>query len=251
VNDASNASICLSGNVGIVVALPEELATLTRQKLGRGQSLKLARCTIIYSGAGSENAANAARQLTETGIDCLISWGCAAGLSNTLKPGDLVLANQVMTDCKQYDVDADWHNELLRQIRHDRFSLQTGTLFTSTKLIDRSEEKKRIQNESQAIALDMESAAIAEAAQHAGVPFLVIRSIADPVSADLPAAISASLNDEGEVALFRLLRHLLRHPTEVIGLIQLGLHFHAAQQTLKAIAQQLEITGTYLAPATN
>ncbi|MGR9116693.1 MAG: phosphorylase family protein [Gammaproteobacteria bacterium] len=242
-NDSSETSIISDGNVGIVVALPEELATLTRQKLVRGQPLKLGHCWIIYSGAGQDNAARAAKQLLEKGVDGLISWGCAAGLADDMKPGDLALASQVLTDGKQYSISIDWHSEVLRRLQDSSITLHAGKLFTSTKLIDRSEEKKRIRQGSQAIALDMESAAIAEVAKLAGLPFLVIRSVADPASADLPGAISASLDNEGQVELARLLRHLLRHPLEVIGLIRLGLHFHAAQKTLKTVARQLGITG--------
>jgi adenosylhomocysteine nucleosidase len=35
------------------------------------------------------------------------------------------------------------------------------------------------------------------------------------------------------------LRFLLTHPWEASGLIKLGLHFHAAQKTLRTIAKQL------------
>lgn len=245
------ASSAVTDNAGIIVALPEELATLTKQKLEPGQSLKLDHCWIQYSGAGSENAARAARELMEKGVDCLISWGCAAGLADDLKPGDLTLAKRVSNDQGDFDTENALHDNVHQRLIGSGVSVNCGKLFTSKNLVDSSDEKVRIRQLSKAIALDMESAAIAEVATQANLPFLAIRSIADPVTSDLPKAVLVSLNAEGQVELVRLLRHLLLHPLEIIGLIRLGLHFHAAQRTLKTVAEILNLSGADQAPTTN
>jgi S-methylmethionine-dependent homocysteine/selenocysteine methylase len=72
------------------------------------------------------------------------------------------------------------------------------------------------------------------------LPFLAIRAIVDPVNMDLPLAISYSLNDRGEVELGKLLLFLFLHPTELPGLIKLGLNFSTAKKTLKSIAKHLD-----------
>ena len=87
----------------------------------------------------------------------------------------------------------------------------------------------------------MESFAIAKVAQAHSLPFLPVRAIADPRTMDLPKAVSHGLNDQGEVELSKLLLYLLWHPTELPGLIALGLHFSAAQKTLKEVAKQLDV----------
>jgi adenosylhomocysteine nucleosidase len=68
---------------------------------------------------------------------------------------------------------------------------------------------------------------------------VAIRAIADPASMNLPNAISHSLNNNGQVVLARLLKYLISHPWEIPSLIKLGLHFNAAQKTLKTVALQL------------
>ena len=57
---------------------------------------------------------------------------------------------------------------------------------------------------------------------------------------DLPKAINHSLNDEGDIVLGKLLLFIALHPTELPGLIKLGLHFNAAKNTLKLVAKQLD-----------
>ncbi|MDD2759424.1 MAG: phosphorylase [Methylomonas sp.] len=236
--------------VGIVVALPEELRTLSPEKIEQGQCRRFGKTWIAYSGTGIENAANAAKSLVENGAQILISWGCAAGLASELKPGDLVLAEQVLSERGQFETDLQWRSYIGQKLS-STLSVKNGRLFTNPKLVGLSLDKQRIRQSSLAVALDMESVAIAEVASQASVPFLVIRSIADPVDMDLPQAVLAGLNDKGQIELGKLLTYLLRHPWEVIGLIRLGLHFRAAQNTLKIAAKQLAILEALPFPIAN
>ena len=82
---------------GIVVALPEELTTLTSKKIDKGRCFFITdKLLVAYSGAGHVNAKSAAELLVAKGATRLISWGCAAALSESLKPGDLILADELI-----------------------------------------------------------------------------------------------------------------------------------------------------------
>lgn len=223
--------------LGIVVALPEELATLTRRKLARGQSLDLGNCWIAYSGAGMSNAAQAARQLLEKGAGRLISWGCAAGLAENAKPGDLVLADAVVTAQQTIPADVAWATELQQNL--PALTIHRGSLYTSDSLVGRSLDKRALHRQNGALALDMESAAVAEVARQVDIPFNVVRTVADPVDMDLPNAVVQALDVDGQVSLPKLLTYLLTHAGEIPALIRLGLHFQAAQKTLKTVAREL------------
>jgi hopanoid-associated phosphorylase len=233
---------------GIVVALPEELTTLTSKKIGKGGSLSMAdNLRLAYSGAGAVNAEAASERLVAEGATRLISWGCAAALDSSLKPGDLVLADKLM-DAGQNEIiiDAGWHGEVKTGLA--KFAaVHAGCLIESKSLVSSGRDKKQLRALTGAVALDMESIAIAKVARQHGLPFLAIRAIADPVDMDLPLAINHSLNDQGDVVLGRLLRFLVTHPAELPGLITLGLHFNAARKTLKSIAGHLD-TVTGLSP---
>jgi adenosylhomocysteine nucleosidase len=229
---------------GIVVALPEELTTLTSKKIDKGCCLFMVdRLLVAYSGAGRENAQSAAELLVAKGATRLISWGCAAALSASLKPGDLVLADELFDaeGCRdaKFCVSTEWHSYVKKLLLSD-IIVHTGCLAESKNIVSSSKDKKQRQSITGAVALDMESVAIAKVAKQHELPFLAIRVIADPVNMNIPLAINYSLNDRGEIVLGKLLLYLFLHPAELPGLIKLGLHFHAATNTLKSIARHLD-----------
>lgn len=228
---------------GIVVALPEELTTLTSLTIKKGSGAFIAgRLLVAYSGAGSANAQAAAEMLIAKGATRLMSWGCAAALSTTLKPGDLILADKLVDaegvkDVK-FPVSSEWCRHTKNLLSSHVF-IHTGSLAESEKIVSLSEDKKMVALKTNAIALDMESIAIAKVAGQNNLPFLAIRAIADPLDMDLPKAIYHSLNDQGDVVLSKLLFHLVLHPAELPGLINLGIYFNAAKKTLKLVAKHL------------
>ncbi len=230
---------------GIVVALPEELTTLTSKKIDKGSCLFIAdNLLLAYSGAGSINAEAAADLLVAQGATRLISWGCAAALNVSLKPGDLILADKLIDaeGCRdsKFCVSTDWHNDVKNRLA-TFVTVHTGCLAESKGIVSSSKDKKQLQSTTGAVAVDMESVAIAKVAGRCTLPFLAIRAIADPIAMDLPRAINYSLNEGGDIVMSKLLLFLVLHPAELPGLIKLGLHFNAAKKTLKAIANHLDV----------
>jgi adenosylhomocysteine nucleosidase len=228
---------------GIVVALPQELGTLTTRKVVKGQCVFLTDTIVLaYSGAGASNAEAAANLLIAQGATQLISWGCAGALSPDLTAGELVLADKLISaNGATIMVDHAWHQHTRTVLeKASGFALRCGSLLESKTLVATSHDKQQLHQQSNAIALDMESVAVANVAHAHALPFLVIRAIADPVTMDLPQAVSHALNEQGDVQLGKLLTYLLTHPSELKGLITLGQHFNAAKRTLKLVATQLE-----------
>ncbi|NOU20711.1 MAG: phosphorylase [Methyloglobulus sp.] len=235
---------------GIVVALPEELSTLTAKRLEKGCVGHLAeKIWVVYAGAGHENARIASELLVKQGANQLISWGCAAALDGSFRPGDLALANScVDADNIEFDLNNEgWliHTKTCLS-KHLTVCCYTGKLAESRRIVSSSHDKAQIGTATGAIALDMESVAIARVAKLHEMPFLSIRAIADPLGMDLPKAVSHALNGQGEIILGKLLLFLLLHPAELPGLIKLGLHFYAAKKTLKHVAKQINLVTTFL-----
>lgn len=226
---------------GIIVALPEELGTLTRKKIAPGSCSNLsAGIMVACAGAGIDNAGSAAGTLIERGCSRLLSWGCAAALEADLRPGDLLLPEVLIAENRErLPVDAHWHRMTMQLLDHDCQPV-TRSLCESSRLVATSAAKRTLRESHGCCAVDMESAAIARTAARHGVPFLVIRSIADPAEMDLPRAIGHALDEQGRVRMGRLLRFITRHPQEIPGLIKLGRHFHAATHKLVHIARDLE-----------
>jgi len=226
---------------GLVVALPEELTTLTSIKIEKGDCLFITdRLLVAYSGAGPTNATAAAELLVAKGATRLISWGCAAALGASLKPGDLILADKLIdAENNELAINADWHS-YVQSILANFVVVTGGCLVESVSIVSTSTDKKQLHSLTGAVALDMESIAIAKVAKQYTLPFLAIRVIVDPVEMNLPLAINRSLNDGGEIVLKKLLAFLFLHPAELPDLIKLGLNFNAAKKTLKLVAKQID-----------
>jgi hopanoid-associated phosphorylase len=225
--------------IGIIVALAEELSTLTSKKIVKGEYGYISEnIIVIYSGAGRDNAAKSAKILIEKGATALISWGCAGALALELRPGDLLFPEKVVTASGQtLKITENWLTHIKKNLPIIHRSV---VLVESLTPIVTSEGKKRLHQQTQAIAVDMESAAIIEIAEEFAVKSLVIRTIVDPVNLNLPPAINHALNTEGEIVLSKLLTHLLICPQQLPSLIKLGLNFSTAKNKLKAVAKHLD-----------
>jgi hypothetical protein len=85
-----------------------------------------------------------------------------------------------------------------------------------------------------ALAVDMESGAVARAAARYALPFAVLRAVADVASEAIPRA--AAITPSGEPDIPRVLRGLLRRPWELPALIRLGRASAAAHAALRQAA---------------
>lgn len=229
--------------VGVIVALPEETDTLIPGKIKKGTCISGEGAVfLLCSGSGAENARIASDLLVSYGVTGLISWGCAAALSKELKPGDLILPNVLVDANGRRDFDClisnHWHQQVKESLSPD-IDMYVGGLAESDRIVSTAKEKDRLYAETGAIALDMESIAIARIAKKNNLPFLAIRTVADPADMDLPMAINCSISNEGSVDLAKLLSFVIRHPSQLPSLVKLGCYFSSAKKTLKRVAKQM------------
>jgi adenosylhomocysteine nucleosidase len=187
------------------------------------------------SGIGTRSARLAAKDLVEQGANALISWGSAGGLDPELSPGSLVLPERVLSSEQiSYSVDRSWHSRLLTLLS-EHVGLHTGPLIESPAVLKTPEEKLYLSKRSGAIAVDMESAAVAKVALKAQIPFVAIRAVLDPVDMRLPTSVLAATDELWRLRPLRLLKGLARHPQEFYLLIQLVRYFRAARATLTSV----------------
>lgn len=145
------------------------------------------------SGIGKVNAAECATSfILESHPECIINSGLAGALDPDLKVGDIVVAKEVA----YHDV---WHGEgnaagqvqeepgrfsagpaLLRRAEAVLPAARFGLLCTGDQFfISEVEDCRILSLYPDALASDMESAAIAQVCRHHGTPFLCIRTISD------------------------------------------------------------------------
>jgi len=228
--------------VGIVSGMRAEARCL-RLRPGAG--------TVACVGGSGARARTAVADLVAAGARGIVSFGLAGGLDPTLRPGDLVLGDAVAhPDEGLIAADSDWcHRWLARAHGGAAASLAAlRTAFPAPGLLRRSEgqalpgglrlfvgrvagsdaalttpdNKRRLAVVTGAIAVDMESHGVAAAAQAAGVPFLVLRAVADPAGRPVPPLAMAGLGADGRMRPWPVVAALARRPGAVPALLRLA-----------------------------
>jgi len=225
--------------LGIVVAMTAEARSLVRKPmLLKGGLIPISEGTVIQlSGVGPRRAGLAGKNLLGHGATALLSWGSAGGLVPTVSAGSLVLPGKVIgADQSFYSTDPVWHQRLFDRLKGS-VNLHQGSLAESVTALKTPAEKRILFERTGAIAVDMESGAVAKVAQEAGVPFMAVRAIADSADMAIPPSPLEAVDEFGELSLPILLSGLIKHPTELIDMIRLGWNFRAARVTLSKVVR--------------
>jgi adenosylhomocysteine nucleosidase len=226
--------------VGIVSALAAEARTLgpaepqgtELRRLGDG-------ALLAVSGIGQAAAAAAARRLVLAGAGALASYGMAGGLDPTLICGAVLLPEEIVAaggadSSEAWPTSRHWR-ERLRAALPDACIACGGRLFTSERPLAHPEAKAAAWRRMGAAAVDMESAAIAQVAAQAGLPFIVLRVIVDTATDELPAAVILA-SGGGRLRIGRLIAALARAPAEVSAVIRLSARYRIAGRVLRTVA---------------
>ena len=92
---------------------------------------------------------------------------------------------------------------------------------------------------SRAVAVDMESYIVGEVAKKAGIPFMTIRAIADPVERSIPDWLLGGISEQGNPLYGAILGGLASHPWDIIRLAQLNFDTRLALRSITRISSRL------------
>lgn len=169
------------------------------------------RLQVAVAGVGAQRAAQAAKHLLADGARALVSWGVVGGLSAEWAPGDVVLAERIDSDAGTEHVSTDWNQALLQTFMQAGVDARMGVLRSHAHAVTSVHEKQQLAVLGYAI-VDMEAAAVAHAAGEAGVPFVAIKCVCDPVLRALPPVAMRLLRPDGRIRFSMLISALLRGP---------------------------------------
>ncbi len=248
--------------IGIVTAMPEERAAalkamrqLTRERqdgllLYRGQLAQREAC-LVEGGIGTSAAARATKLLIDTHRPSLL---ISAGYCGAVRPGpavgDLVLCSRLLT------ADPERVQELLLPGSHQRAArlaaeLQRhglrawqGSFITTRAISSKAAISARLPEDMDHPVLEMESAAVALAANGAGIPFIGLRAVSDDAAEELLFSLDEISTAAGQVAPGRVLWLLMRRPALLGQMLRLAVGSTRAGTSLR---RGLEILGGNLA----
>jgi len=198
--------------IGLIVAMDKEFETIVKAWLPQTPSFRNEKVVdgcrmirlypsdndevvLLRSGIGKVNATMAAILLIEDGVNCIISSGVAGGANAELQPGMTVVGLQYAyhdvycgKDMPKGQVQGEPQffpaDEQLIRIASG-FPLTNsvaGTIVSGDQFIDSKQAMGRIIDDCPfAIAVDMESCAIAQVCSKKNVPFISFRMLSDVV----------------------------------------------------------------------
>ncbi len=243
--------------VTIVTALAAERKILaaresrfTRQLEGRKTILNrpLKEITILQSGMGCTAAGKTALR----GVDGIIlgNIGLSGGLAPGLLPGTVILADSIYTRCHRsaftqaiYQPDTRLVEMLESVLKEQGIEYRRGRILCVDDPLLTPTDKAQAHDCTGALAVDMESAGVADAALRAGQLFFCLRVVCDPAKRGLERELFQGVDARGNSRLLYLIAAVCRRPALLGGLLRMAGDFSQAaagmRRTWDAIRQPL------------
>lgn len=191
---------------------------------------------ILQSGPGPACAARGAAEAIAGGAQVLVSWGLAGGLSAALVPGAIVLPRRIVSQGgESWHADAGWHSRFESAIGTTH---ESGALLSVPAALESPAAKHAAAAATGAVAVDMESAAVAAAAASGGVPFLALRVVVDGVGDALPASSERWIDEHGHTRFAAAVSAAV-NVRQWRVLLTLAKRYRAARSTLDRVARAL------------
>ena len=201
--------------------------------------------TLIITGMGLRRARISGAQAMDSldSIDLVVTSGVAGGLRDDLTVGQVVLSERLIT-CRDDDMQPEqvidapvqWLNKCAAALEASRISQAAGPTITSRRPLMTAADKQRAHKLSGAIAVDMESAAIALEARRRGLPFVCMRTILDTAAEDVVGA--RLVDQDGHVRPLAAAKALITSPHMIIGVARLLKNLRLATNSM---ASALEV----------
>ena len=189
----------------------------------RGQPVAL-----LALGVGKECARIAAEMTVKCyRPDLIVSAGFGGGLQNVLNDGDIVIGTDVLDLCADDGMNVRWRStQTLSQHAElspapADFKIHHGKILTADEMVLKAATKTRLGKATDALAIDMETSAVAAVAAAHHIDFLAVRCITDNAHENLPE----EFNDffvVGQLQPSRIIAACARRPKLVVDLARLG-----------------------------
>ncbi len=232
----------MTSTIGIVAALSREARAMAglplRQKAGGYPFCRVmlkddTALMVVQSGMGAENAFGAAKRLAEKRVAALGCFGVSGGLDPQLKTGDVVFAEAVFKQAGDavfpvWEKGGAHFDESIKCAAAEGFTVRPGPIITVAAPVLNARDKRALFHQTNALAVDMESAAVAHAADDKGLPFFAFRTICDPADVSLPKALYQCVDQKGTPRIFHSLRLILQKPSLLSCMLRMKRDFDAA-----------------------
>ena len=198
--------------------------------------------TLVQAGVG-KNVSEIIHQLSKYfRIQLMISSGFAGSVNPQVGVGDLIIGKHVLASLREVSeeeiridstlpCDASVVELAVKLCSTNSLRFHCGDILSVDKIIRQSSLKRHIGKQTSAIAVDMESFAIAERANAMGIPFVIVRAISDGMDEDMEIGENM-VTKGGGVNISATARYLLNKPHRIPYLNRLRKQTRLATNTL-------------------
>lgn len=223
--------------IGIIAALPAEAKCLYKGRLEVATPIAIgAGLFLCLSGMGDEAAYNSGKRLIDLDVQALISWGVAGALHHSVHSGDLLIAQSIMTQQVHYATTKHWSENIQTYCKQISQPYQTAAMTSINTVCASVQGKQDLFKKTEAMAVDMESGAVARVAKRYHKDLLVIRAIADEATMTIPPAAIKHTDILGQPQLPAFLISCAKNPSQLYHLGKLAWHYKNGLKTLQGIA---------------
>jgi adenosylhomocysteine nucleosidase len=160
----------------------------------------------------------------------VVSWGLCGGLDPRLRPGDIILGSEIVSNEGAVRTDEAVTASLAQRLLGAGAHVAVERLAVSDAPVVTVAAKAELRRVTEAAAVDMESLIAGQYALKQRVPFAILRAVADPAERNLPPLASKAMAPDGGI---KILRELIRSPWQLAGLRALAADSGAAFEALK------------------
>ncbi len=194
---------------------------------------------IIQAGPGPQACTRAVSRAVAQGAGALVSWGFAGGLTRELGSGGVLLASRVIDGSgRQLRGDDAWRERLQNRMPAGLDVRNDGLLLASDTVLLTPADKALAAASSGAQAVDMETFALAAAADKHGLPWVAVRIVLDTSTDSLPRGVQQCVDANGTLRWRGVLR-LLAQPGGWHGLATAARCSRQARASLAVLARAL------------
>ncbi len=206
---------------------------------GLAAEAKIARAAgfSVAVGAGDRERTTVLVEDAVRRANCIVSFGIAGALAPQLRAGDVVISGEVVSGNHRWQAEQGFRGRIADFARD--IGAFDGPVLGACAILATPAEKRCAWAETGALAVDLESGVVARIAAAAGMPFLVVRTVADAVGRELPPAALIPLAADGTPRLARVLASVLRRPRQLAGLLGLARETRMALSALEGPARAL------------
>lgn len=236
--------------IAVVAAMEAELRFLRKamsppstspERLAIG-SIGSRTIALLRTGVGPVKTRLRLAELGEPYPRCVLSIGCAGGLSPDVRPGDIIISALIKDDLN--GASSYLPAQALVDLASDccknlGLSFQVGTMVSTGAVVSSVEAKRALGLKHGAVSVDMETAQVAAWAQGLGIPMLSIRTISDGIVDRIPPEIGNLVNPDGRVRVERVVGLFLRQPGLVLEMLRLKRQFDRSIDVLARIVVTL------------